>query len=264
VTALTAAFIAGVLAAFNPCGFALLPNWAAWLIADHSTSDDLLARLLRALWAGTLATVAFLALFGTAGLLFSAGFALLGDALAIVGIAIGLLLAGLGALLLVNGHAPGLRIARTNRRGKDTRAVLTFGLAYGLTSLSCVLPAFVLTVGIAAGEPTNTRLLSFAGFALGMGAVLTVIALAAAATSETLTISPALLRLVPRIAGAVALAAAVVILGRELQLAAIALDREPPSPLTAHGLAALATALLAALALTSQRHQQGPRDSPKA
>lgn len=261
MTALTAAFIAGILAAFNPCGFALLPSWAAWLIVDHSTSDDLLARLLRALWAGVLATIAFLALFGTAGLLFSVGFALLGDSLAIVGLAIGILLAGLGALLLVNGHAPGLRIGRTNHPGKNARAVLAFGLAYGLTSLSCVLPAFVLTVGIAAGEPTNTRLLSFAGFALGMGAVLTVIALAAALTSKTLTISPTLLSLVPRIAGAVALAAAVLILGRELQLAAIALHQEPPTPSTAYGIAALIAATLTSIAVAT-RHRSPRHELP--
>jgi hypothetical protein len=122
----------------------------------------------------------------------------------------------------------------------------------------------VLTVGIAAGEPTNTRLLSFAGFALGMGAVLSVIALAAALTSETLTISPTLLRLIPRLAGAIALAAAVVIIGRELQLAAVALHQEPPTPSTAYGIAVLVAAALVSVAVATRHRSRGSQVDPTA
>jgi hypothetical protein len=115
----------------------------------------------------------------------------------------------------------------------------------------------VLTVGIAAGEPSNTRLLSFAGFALGMGAVLTVIAIAAALTSETVTISRTLLRLVPRLAGAIALAGAIVILGRELQLVAVALHQEPPTPRTAYSTPALVATALVGVAAATRHDARG-------
>jgi cytochrome c-type biogenesis protein len=256
--ALTVAFSAGALAAFNPCGFALLPGWAAVLVSgEGSGGDDLLARLVRALRAGVLATIAFLLVFGLAGLVFSLGFAALGRYLAFVGLAIGLVLAWLGTLLLVDGHAPGLDVARRAGRGTDVRAVFGFGLAYALGSLSCVLPVFLLTLGIAAGEPFWTRVGGFVGFALGMGTVLALIALAAALTGEGAQKLQAAIRIVPRLAGAVVVGAAAVVLTRELGLAALSLGHHEPTFAVRSAVAAAATVLAATLALAA--HGRGRR-----
>jgi cytochrome c-type biogenesis protein len=254
-SALTIAFSAGALAAFNPCGFALLPGWAAVLVTGEDKGDDLLARLVRALRAGAVATLAFLLVFGLAGLVFSLGFAALGRYLAFAGLAIGLVLAWLGTLLLVDGHAPGLNVGRRAGRGTDVRAVFGFGLAYALGSLSCVLPVFVLTLGIAAGEPFWTRVGGFVGFALGMGTVLALIAVAAALTGEGAQKLRAALRIVPRLAGAVVVGAAAVVLARELGLAALSLGHHEPTLLARSAIAAAATALTATLALLMTRRR---------
>jgi len=251
--ALALAFSAGAIAAFNPCGFALLPTWAAYLVAGEGGAQDLLSRLLHALRAGVVATLAFLIVFGLAGFAFSLGFAALGRYLAFAGLAIGLVLAWLGALLLVNGHAPGLNLGARTGRGTDVRAVFGFGVAYALGSLSCVLPVFVLTLGIAAGEPFWTRVGGFVGFALGMGTVLTLIAIAAALTGEGAQKVPAALRIVPRLAGAVVVGAAVVVLARELGLAALSLGHHEPTLALRSAIAVAATALVGLAALASTR-----------
>ncbi|MFN2469153.1 MAG: cytochrome c biogenesis CcdA family protein [Gaiellaceae bacterium] len=257
--ALALAFSAGALAAFNPCGFALLPGWAAYLVAGGDRRDDLLERLLRALRAGGIATAAFLVVFGLAGVIVTAGFLALGDYLPWLGLAIGAVLAALGALLLVRGHAPGLRLSRQARRGTDIAAVFGFGLAYALTSLSCVLPVFLLMLGIAAGEPPSARVLGFIGFALGMGTVLTLVAIAAALAREGVLSAGRIARVVPRLAGAVVLAASVLVVQQEIRLAALALGEAGPSSPTRFALALAAVAIVATgtLAVVSARSRHG-------
>jgi cytochrome c biogenesis protein CcdA len=258
VTAAGLAVAAGILAAFNPCGFALLPAWAAYHLG-HAGQGELLGRLLAALRLGGLATSAFLVVFGVAGLLLSAGLAVLGAWLPWAGLLIGLTLAGFGALLLGRGHAPGLRIGRgyAVRPGSDARAGFGFGIAYAMTSLSCVLPVFLLTVGIAAGQPAAARLVGFAGFAVGMGLVLSLVAIAAALLRPPLANARRAARFIPRLSGVVVLGTAVVIVQRELGLAALALDRPPPATLASGGVAILAVAIVAGLTLTTVR---GRRD----
>lgn len=251
--ALSVAFSAGALAAFNPCGFALLPGWAAVLVAGEGSDDDLLARVSRALKAGAVATLAFLAVFGIAGVVFSLGFSALGQYLPVAGILIALVLAWLGTLLLASGHAPGINVGRRASSGSGVSAVFGFGVAYALGSLSCVLPVFILTLGIAAGEPWLVRIAGFVGFALGMGTVLALVALVAAVTGEGAQRLRPIIRIVPRFAGAVVLAAAVVLLAREIGLAAISLGHTEQSVTVRSAIAAAATAIVAAAALASHR-----------
>ena len=252
--ALALAYTAGAIAAFNPCGFALLPSWAAYLVAGKdAASDDLLARLARAIRAGALATLSFLILFGAAGLLFSVGFSVLGKTLPWLGLTIGVVLAGFGALLLVYGHAPGLRLGRKAEVDASARAVLGFGAAYGLASLSCVLPAFLLTIGIAAGEPLRRRATGFVGFALGMGTVLTLVAIGAALARTSIASVRNVTRHVPGVAGAVILAAAVWVIERELGLAAITLGGTEPPLTTRIAIATGSTIAASALALAIRR-----------
>ena|SRR5258708_39938040 len=252
--AIALAYTAGAIAAFNPCGFALLPSWAAYLVAgEDEANDELLARLWRALRAGGLATLSFLILFGAAGLLFSVGFSVLGKTLPWLGLTIGVVLAGLGALLAMHGQAPGLRVGRKAEVDASARAVLGFGAAYGLASLSCVLPAFVLTIGIAAGEPLRTRAAGFTGFALGMGTVLTLVAVGAALARSMVANVGHATRHVPRVAGVVILLAAVWVIERELGLAAITLGDIEPSQTRRVAVAAAVTIIASALALAISR-----------
>lgn len=177
---LTFAFIAGTVATANPCGFALLPAY----VASRLREDDAARRpdaVARALEVGALTTVGFLLVFGTIGTAMSLGARWLAQLIPWAALAIGALMILIGLGLLA-GRRINLRIPvpAPSLSAGGRRPVLLFGLAYGLTSLSCTLPIFLLvvsaaTTGSAAGIP-----LMFAAYALGMGTILSALAVAAA------------------------------------------------------------------------------------
>ena len=72
------ALTAGMVAAFNPCGFALLPAYLALFLGDAKGATSG-ASVGRALAVGAAVTSGFVAVFGVAGLLIS-GFAVQVDA----------------------------------------------------------------------------------------------------------------------------------------------------------------------------------------
>jgi hypothetical protein len=86
-----------------------------------------------------------------------------------------------------------------------------------------------------------------------MGTVLALIAIAAALTGEGALKVRAHLRVIPRLAGAVVVGAAAVVLARELGLAALSLGHHQPSLTVRAAVAGAATALAALTALVSTR-----------
>jgi cytochrome c-type biogenesis protein len=107
-TLLVLAFAAGMLAPVNPCGFALLPAWITHTLADAGSDDasPLPLRLAHALRAGLALTIGFAGTLAAAGLLVSAGARALITAALLLGLAIGIVLLLLGALMLT-GRASG-------------------------------------------------------------------------------------------------------------------------------------------------------------
>ncbi|WP_436792079.1 cytochrome c biogenesis protein CcdA [Yinghuangia sp. YIM S10712] len=63
------ALAAGLVAAFNPCGFALLPAYLTLLIASPEQDASRTAAVLRALRMTAAMTVGFVAVFGAFGLI---------------------------------------------------------------------------------------------------------------------------------------------------------------------------------------------------
>ena len=184
------AFGAGMIAAVNPCGFAMLPAYLSLYLgagegdfAKHSAAT----RLLRALLVAGCVSLGFILLFGTVGLLISAGGNALLGAMPLVGILVGaaLILLGLWMLAGQGGLYTGVfeRFAAKlgNPKTVSMRGFFVFGLAYGAASLSCTLPVFLAVVagGITAnGAASGTG--QFFSYALGMASVLVVLTLALA------------------------------------------------------------------------------------
>jgi cytochrome c-type biogenesis protein len=171
------AFTLGLIAAVNPCGFPLLPGYLA-LFARREDRTGRGPRTIAALIAGGCVTLGFIAVFSTVGLLASVGaqwiiatvpwfMILFGAALAVLGVA-GLL----GRQLRIS--LPTIRF----RAGTGAIAMAGFGVAYAVGSLTCALPLFVAGV---AGTFTRLGLLpgiaTFAAYALGMGTLVTGLAL---------------------------------------------------------------------------------------
>ena len=63
-------FTLGLVAAFNPCGFAMLPVYVSFFLGKNNEDETSTARsLLRALKVGAALTAGFVAVFGAFGLL---------------------------------------------------------------------------------------------------------------------------------------------------------------------------------------------------
>ena len=183
------AFGVGMVAAVNPCGFAMLPAYLSLYLGAHEEDfgkRSSMSRLLRALLVGVVVSSGFVVLFGLAGLVISAGGTLLLDVMPALGIVIGGILILVGLWMLAGRTFHKSTVERFAERVGDPRDVsvrgfFLFGLAYGAASLSCTLPAFLAVVGsslASAGVLAGAG--RFLGFGLGMAAVLVTLTLALA------------------------------------------------------------------------------------
>ena len=181
------AFAAGMLAALNPCGFALLPGYLGLYLGSSETTPRSRARLARALAVAGTMSGAFVLTFGLAGLLLTAIGSALGGALALVGLLVGLGLAAAGGYLLSGrtlyssvGDRAAARLSSA-ARAPGYRGYAAYGVAYAAASLGCTLPIFLTVVGLAtaAHDPAGSAG-QFVLYGLGMGCVVTALTVATA------------------------------------------------------------------------------------
>jgi len=188
------AFGAGMVAAVNPCGFALLPAYLMLYLGEASESKRGLrgARLGRALAISASVTLGFVLLFGITGLLLSSVTASLTRVFPWLGLIVGVALVLLaGRLIVSNGVYAGLGERMAARvtalaRGNNVGGYFAYGVGYGLASLSCTLPIFLALAG---GSLTAGRLAAslseYILYGLGMGAVITALTLITALFKAT-------------------------------------------------------------------------------
>ncbi len=206
---LTFAFIAGTVASANPCGFALLPAYVARQLAPGAEASSRSEALIRALVIGALTTAGFLVVFGSLGTAITLGLHWLTQVVPWLALAIGatLVLAGIAVLA---GRRIGFSAFSRVRpaTGNGYRSVVLFGLGYGIASLSCTLPIFLVVAGTALTGSVLVGALTFAAYALGMGTILTALAVAVALSrSGVAAVVRGLLPHFTRLSGALLLAA---------------------------------------------------------
>ena len=183
---LALALVAGAVAAFNPCGFALLPAYLVLLVADgpDGASAGTSAQVWRAVRFSAAMTAGFVAVFGFFGAVVARLSLSVEKHLPAVTVGIGIVLVGLGAWALVRGgKLPGIgRLSRAGRAPTSTlRSQLVYGVGFALASLSCTVGPFLAVTGTAARTgDTAGVLLTFVVYALGMGAVVSALAMAVA------------------------------------------------------------------------------------
>jgi len=180
------AFGAGLVASVNPCGFLLLPAYVSYYLGTEEVGFQDIPwwrRGARGIGLGATVTLGFLLLFGAVGLTFSLGGKGLARLFPPAGLAIGIGLIGLGLWLLGRGGSLGLAAARRVRppQGRGLPQVFLFGVVYGVASLACTLPIFLVVVGSAlAGGGFLRGLGQFLSYGLGMGAIVVAVLLGAA------------------------------------------------------------------------------------
>ena len=180
------AFGAGMVASVNPCGFLMLPAFGAYHLGSGGPAVErspVALRLARALLLGAVATAGFVLLFSAIGLFLS----LAGRGLVALfpwgGLLVGIALTLLGLWLLLTGHSFGiLEASRVQARfGTGVKDVFLFGIGYGVCSLSCTLPIFLVVVGTALATGSLAfALTQFLSYGLGMGLILTLVTVSAA------------------------------------------------------------------------------------
>ncbi len=168
---LTIALAAGGLSVVNPCGFPLLPAFLSfYLAADEEQLPRARTRALQGIVVGGFVTVGFLGLFAIVGLPVTYGAGAFARAVPWVGLATGVLLAGVGLAGLL-GRRVGLRAPNRlhGQTGRGAGAMILFGVAYGAASLGCTLPLFLTLVATSLG---GAKLGAFIAYGIGMAVVL--------------------------------------------------------------------------------------------
>jgi cytochrome c biogenesis protein CcdA len=185
------AFALGAVAAFNPCGFALVPAYLGLYLRDDVTRSGLGGRLSRSVAVAVVVGASFTVLFGMVGAVFEIGSAFIVRSLPWIGLAVGVVLIVIGGLVLSGRHigtAAPQRVAARIGKGAGTsglRGYAAFGLAYGAASLGCTLPLFLALMGTAAATSRlyGATVLAFVLYGAGMATSLAVLTLVAGLVS---------------------------------------------------------------------------------
>ena len=180
-SSLLLSFSAGLVAAVNPCGFALLPAYLSLLVLGDDSPTRSRA-LGRALSTSAVMTLGFVAVFLVFGLVMSPVASSAQQHLPWVTLVLGVGLAVAGLWLLAGRTLPGLGLrVRGTRVRRGFGPVLLYGIGYAAASLTCTIAPFLAVVVSAfrAGS-TGEGLLLFGAYAVGMGTVVTVAAVAVA------------------------------------------------------------------------------------
>ncbi|GAA2511386.1 cytochrome c biogenesis CcdA family protein [Pilimelia columellifera] len=177
------ALAAGMLAAVNPCGFALLPAYLSLLVlGDEPTAR---ARAVGRAVATTAAmTGGFVAVFGAFGLVLGPAASGIQRHLPWVTVGLGVALVAAGGWVLAGRSLPGLPTTgavSTAPVRQTAVSMFGYGAGYALASLSCTIAPF-LAIVVAAGRSSSwlTAGGAFLGYAVGMGLVVGAAAVAVA------------------------------------------------------------------------------------
>lgn len=186
---LALALVAGAVAAFNPCGFALLPAYLTVLVVDRPGYGGQPAAAARAVRFAMGMTLGFIAVFGAFGAVVAPLAVSIERWLPYITLVIGAALVGFGVWTL-SGRSVG--VAGLAGRGMAPRASwasqVGYGVTFALASLSCTIAPFLaVTASALRGGSVPGVVATFVAYAIGMGSVVLVLALAVATARTSVT-----------------------------------------------------------------------------
>jgi cytochrome c biogenesis protein CcdA len=166
-------FGAGMVSTVNPCGFSVLPAYLSLYLGDRDDgtgTSHFILRGGRALLIGTAVTLGFTVLFSFFGVIIWAGGYVLMQYLPWLGLFVGAVLACLGLFLLAGKSVHTALPARLAHRigtpeSQGLKTYFLFGIGYGMAIKS---------------QGFSNGLFQFFSYSLGMGAVLTSLAVSLA------------------------------------------------------------------------------------
>ncbi|MDV6013595.1 cytochrome c biogenesis CcdA family protein [Haloechinothrix sp. LS1_15] len=198
------ALAAGLVAAFNPCGFAMLPAYLALVVLGDGEHYSRARAVSRALLASATMAAGFLLVFGAFGLVVSPLASQVQQYLPVITVVIGVALVALGAWLL-SGRELSLMLPKPQGGAPTSQlhSMFTYGLAYAIASLSCTIgPFLAVTSQTFRAGSVGQGVLAFLAYGAGMALVVGVLAMAVAvAGSSVVARVRGVLRHINRIAG---------------------------------------------------------------
>ena len=181
-TPVALAVAAGMVGAINPCGFSLLPAYVSIFVAGEVSDSSLDQRLVRAGVSSVSVTIGFLGVFVTLGVLLDSVLRSARQSLPWFTMAIGVLIVGAG-LATIGGKRLSIPYAPLRASsGRGPVAMMAYGVVYAIASLSCTLGPFLAVTSTALDQSTASGLVTFAGYAIGMGTIIAILAAGAAFT----------------------------------------------------------------------------------
>lgn len=173
------AFLAGVLAAFNPCGFVLLPAYLTSIILGEELQGNKRTADIRAIKFSVGMTLGFIGVFGSFALLISSISTSIEQYLPFFTLVVGVFLIVISVFLILGKSLVLRKLANPNiapTRGWFSQ--IGYGISFALASLSCTVGPFlaITAAAISKGNFLNTLTL-FTTYAIGMGSVVLLLAL---------------------------------------------------------------------------------------
>jgi cytochrome c-type biogenesis protein len=180
------AFLRGMVASINPCGFVLLPTYLLFFLGIQAAdqASDQRASMRRALVVGSAVSAGFVAVFLVVGVVTETIDAWLLSNAKYATVVIGSAFVILGGAMLA-GYRPRYATPHLDAGGR-TRSVgsmFVYGIAYAVASLGCTMPLFLTTVfgagrreGFAAGVANAV----FYGAGMGLVVIALTVSLAGA------------------------------------------------------------------------------------
>lgn len=199
------AFAAGLVAALNPCGFAMLPAYLLLVVRGQQSGEPSpgatpmaqpspIVAVGRALAATVGMALGFLTVFGLFGALTISAATIVQRYLPYGTVVIGVVLVALGLWLLAGRELTvltprplGPRWAPNVRQGSWLAGMYGYGVSYAIASLSCTIGPFlaVTTAGFRGGSVV-TGVSIYLAYVAGLTLVVGVLAIAAATASSAL------------------------------------------------------------------------------
>lgn len=166
----------GILAAVNPCGFALLPTYLISYLSVDDTSDTP-TRLRRSISVGGSVSLGFVAVFIVVGVISRFVTGWIEEQAKYAGLAIGLVLLLMGVRMLTGWRprlwAPSLR-GDTHRPG--ALGMIGFGVVYAVASIGCTIGLLTTAVmGSFVRDGFVSGIVSVALYGVGMGLFVTAL-----------------------------------------------------------------------------------------
>ena len=176
-------FIAGVLAAINPCGIVMLPAYLSLYVYSNSDDNDITTskKIRNSLNIILFVGVGFVALFSLSAVIVSLSSELVGDLIPFLSILLSMLILyfGIGELKgeqIFSSKISSLSSKIGNPKNTNPIGFILFGVSYGLASVGCALPIFISVVTKSINAQSNQKIfLDFISYSLGMLSVITIL-----------------------------------------------------------------------------------------